>query len=69
MDCVVQPRRRGVLAYHVLGSHFWFIRTCHHPIREGIDQKLKYKQKQYKMKVLEKSDKLCIFGPIGLVIF
>ena len=30
--------------------------------REGIDEKWKYKQKQYKMKVLKKSDKLCILG-------
>ena len=37
--------------------------------REGIDEKLKYKQKQYKMKVLKKNEKLCIFGPIGLVMF
>ena len=29
---------------------FGFLRTCHHPIREGIDQKLKYRQKPYKMK-------------------
>ena len=30
--------------------YFYFIRTCHHPIREGIDQKLEYKQNPYKMK-------------------
>ena len=30
--------------------YFYFIRTCHHPIREGIDQKLKYRQNPYKMK-------------------
>ena len=34
--------------------YFKFIRTCHHPIREGIDQKLKYRQKPYIMKVLKK---------------
>ena len=37
--------------------------------REGIDEKLKHKQKPYKIKVLKKSDKLCILGPRGLVIF
>ena len=41
--------------------YFYFIRTCHHPIREGIDQKLKYKQNPCKMKVGQKNDKLCIF--------
>ena len=30
--------------------------------REGIGKKLKYRQKPYKMKVLKKSDKLCIFN-------
>ena len=30
--------------------------------REGIDEKLKYRQKQYYMKVLKKSDKLSILG-------
>ena len=30
--------------------YFYLIRTCHHPIREGIDQKLKHKQKPYDMK-------------------
>ena len=30
--------------------YFHFIRTCHHPIREGIDQKLKYRQNPCKMK-------------------
>ena len=36
--------------------------------REGIDEKLKYRQKPYKMKVWQKSDNLCIFSLSGLVI-
>ena len=34
---------------------FHLIRTCHHPIREGIDQKLKYKQKTNEMKGWKKN--------------
>ena len=35
--------------------YFGFLRTCHHPIREGIDQKLKYRQNPYKMKDWKKN--------------
>ena len=40
---------------------FWVHKDMSNSYREGTAQKLKYRQKPYKMKGWEKSDKLCIF--------
>ena len=45
---------------------FWVHRDLSYSYREGIEEKLKYTQKQYKMKMLKKVDKvLCLRLRIG----
>ena len=55
--------------YPLKKACFWVYKDLSCSYREGIGKKLKYRQKPYKMQVWQKSDKLCISGPTGLVIF
>ena len=41
---------------------FWVHKDLSYSYREGIDEKLKYKQKPYKMKGLKKVDKVLCLG-------
>ena len=44
----VHTLKKKVSVVPTQNLYVYFIRTCHHPIREGIDQKLKYRQNPYK---------------------